>query len=352
MAITQDAAARAQALEAYYRDLERLHAGPLWTVLHEIVGRQPKPKAIPYLWRWSELRPQVYRAGELIGTDEAERRVVMLLNPGLGGECAITSTLYAGLQLILPGEIARSHRHTAAALRLIVEGHGAYTAVDGEKTLMNPGDLVLTPNWTWHDHGNETNEPMVWMDGLDLPLVNQLDAMFFELYAEPRQPVTKPVDDSRDKYGAGALLPAYERALDGRSPLLNYTYERTRATLASIAARDAGSPYDGVILEYVNPRTGGPTMPTMGCYVQWLPPGAATETHRHTSSVAYHVIEGEGYSVIGDQRFDWQPKDIFCIPSWYPHRHVNTSPTAPAVLFSFTDAPVLRALGLYREAAG
>src|SRR5579883_1258479 len=145
--------------------------------------------ARPSAGAWAELRPQVYRAGELIGTDEAERRVVMLLNPGLNGECAITGTLYAGLQLILPGEIARSHRHTAAALRFIVEGHGAYTAVDGEKTIMNPGDMVLTPNWTWHDHGNESDEPMVWLDGLDLPLVNQLDAMFFNLYPEERQPL-------------------------------------------------------------------------------------------------------------------------------------------------------------------
>src|SRR5438046_9204628 len=178
MAMLHDSPTRAQALEAYYRDLEGYSAAPLWTVLHQLLTPEPRPKAVPHLWSWAELRPQVYRAGELIGTDEAERRVVMLLNPGLNGECAVTGTLYAGLQLILPGEIARSHRHTAAALRFIVEGHGAYTAVDGEKTIMNPGDMVLTPNWTWHDHGNESPEPMVWLDGLDLPLVNQLDAMF------------------------------------------------------------------------------------------------------------------------------------------------------------------------------
>ena len=351
MAMLQDSPTRAEALEAYYRDLEGYNAGALWTVLHSFIGKEPRPRGVPYLWRWADMRPQVYRAAELIDPEQAERRVVMLLNPGLPGACAVTNTLYAGLQLILPGEIARSHRHTPAALRFIVEGHGAYTAVDGEKTLMNPGDLVLTPSWTWHDHGNESEEPMIWLDGLDAPLINTLDAMFFELYPEERQRLDKPVDDSLRKYGTGALVPTYERHLGAHSPLLNYTWERTRATLVDLAAHDGGSPYDGVVLEYVNPRTGGPVMPTLGCHIQWLPPGFATETHRHTSSVVYHVVEGEGYSVIGGQRFDWQAKDVFCVPSWAPHQHVNASGAAPAILFSFTDAPVLRALGLYREAA-
>jgi gentisate 1,2-dioxygenase len=351
MARLQDSPTREQALEAYYRDLERYSAAPLWTVLHQLLSPEPRPRAVPYLWRWAEMRPQVHRAGELIDAVQAERRVVMLLNPGLPGACAITGTLYAGLQLILPGEVARSHRHTAAAIRFIVEGHGAYTAVDGEQTLMNPGDLVLTPNWTWHDHGNESPEPMVWLDGLDIPLINTLDAMFFENYPDVKQTASKPVDDSIHKYGGGALVPTYERHLGMYSPLLNYTWARTRATLDALAAHEGGSPYDGIVLEYVNPRTGGPVMPTMGCHVQMLAPGLATETHRHTSSVVYHVVEGEGHSPIGDQRFDWQSKDVFCVPSWAPHRHVNASGSAPAILFSYTDAPVLRALGLLREAA-
>jgi len=351
MAMLQDSPARAEALEAYYRDLSRYHAAPLWTVLHALLTPEPRPKALPYIWRWAEMRPQVLRAGDLIGTDEAERRVVMLMNPGLGGECAITGTLYAGLQLILPGEVARSHRHSPAALRFIVEGHGAYTAVDGEKTMMDVGDLVLTPSWTWHDHGNESDVPMVWLDGLDLPLVNQLDAMFLEMYPAERQELTKPVDDSQAKYGAGALVPTYEHHLGLHSPLLNYTWERTRTQLVDAAAHSSGSPYDGVILQYVNPRTGGPVMPTMDCHVQLLPPGFSTQLHRHTSSVVYHVVEGEGSSLIGGQRFDWQEKDVFCVPSWLPHQHVNGSTAAPAILFSYSDAPVLRAIGLLREAA-
>jgi gentisate 1,2-dioxygenase len=348
MAMLQDSTTRAQALDAYYRDLERYSAAPLWTVLHQLLTPEPRPRTVPYLWRWSELRPQVYRAGELIGTEEAERRVVMLMNPGLAGACAITSTLYAGLQLILPGEIARSHRHSPAALRFIIEGHGAYTAVNGEKTIMNPGDLVLTPSWTWHDHGNESDEPMIWLDGLDLPLVNYLDATFFENYPDVRQPLPLPVDGSQRKY-AGALLPTYEQHLGPASPLLNYTWERARATLVALAAEDAGSPHDGIRLEYVNPRTGGPVMPTMDCHIQLLPAGAETAAHRHSYSVVYHAVEGTGSTLIGDQRFDWQPGDVFCVPSWAPHQHRNASGAAPAFLFSYSDAPVLRAVGLLRE---
>lgn len=351
MAMLQDSPARAEALQAYYQELEQYSAGPLWSVIHALLPHEPRPTAVPFIWRWRELRPQVMRAGELIGTDEAERRVVMLLNPGQPGQYAVAGTLYAGLQLILPGEIARSHRHSPAALRFIVEGSGAYTAVDGEKTIMKTGDMVLTPSWTWHDHGNESDEAMVWLDGLDLPLVGMLDGQFFELYDGERQTLTKPVDDSQHKYAMGALMPTYEQHLGPHSPLLNYTYARTRAALAAQAAAGDGSPYDGTMLQYVNPRTGGPVMPTIDCYIQWLPPGGTTAPHRHTGSVVYHVVEGAGYSQVGDQRIDWQEKDVFCVPSWAAHEHVNASGADPAILFSFTDAPVLRAVGLYRESA-
>lgn len=350
MAMVQQSPSRAQQLEAYYEELKQFSTAPLWTVLKSLLTPTPQPRAVPFIWRWNELRPYVYRAGELIGTEEAERRVVMLCNPGLDGAAAATATLYAGLQLILPGEIARSHRHSAAALRFIVEGHAAYTAVDGERTLMNPGDLVLTPSWTWHDHGNESPEPMVWLDGLDLPLVNNLDAMFFEEYPEEVQPVTKPQDGSQRKYALGALVPTYEHHLGNYSPLLNYTWERTRAALVALAAQEAGSPHDGIIMEYVNPRTGGSVLPTMDCYAQLLPPGFQGRPSRRSASAVYHVVEGAGYTQVGEQRIPWQAKDTFCVPSWAPYQHVNAASGEPAVLFSFTDTPVLRALGLYRTA--
>jgi gentisate 1,2-dioxygenase len=236
-------------------------------------------------------------------------------------------------------------------LRFVIEGRGAYTAVDGEKMVMEPGDLVLTPSWTWHDHGNEAAEPMVWLDGLDIPLVTSLDAVFYENYAEERYPTSRPVDAALHKYRTVGLLPTYERQMNAHSPLLHYTWERTRAALIELAGQGDVSPYDGSILEYVNPRTGGAAMPTMGCYIQLLQPGMTTMPHRHTSTVIYHVVEGEGYSVVGGQRLEWQAKDVFCVPSWSVHQHGNGSSTQGAVLFSYTDAPVLRALGLFREMA-
>lgn len=351
MAMTQESPSRTQQLEAYYAELRQHSTAPLWTVLKALLTPTPQPRAVPHVWRWEELRPFVYRAGELIGTEEAERRVVMLLNPALDGAAAATATLYAGLQLILPGEIARSHRHTAAAIRFIVEGHAAYTAVDGERTLMEPGDLVLTPPWTWHDHGNESPEPMVWLDGLDLPLVNAVDAMFFEEYPETVQPVTKPLDQSERRYAASGLLPTHERHLGNYSPLLNYTWVRARAALVEQATRDAANPRDGYSMEYVNPRTGGPVLPTMDCSIQLLPPGFAGEGFRRSASAVFHVVEGAGYTEVGNRRLTWQAKDTFALPSWAPYAHFNASSSEPAFLFSYTDAPVLRAIGLYREGA-
>src|SRR6185312_17321400 len=152
--------------ESFYREIAPANLAPLWEVLHSLVTPEPVSPVQPVLWRYDEVRPHVERAGNLITAAEAERRVLVLENPGLKGQSSITHSLYAGLQLILPGEVARAHRHAASALRFILEGHGAYTAVDGERTYMQPGDFVITPSWTFHDHGNTTDTPMVWLDGL------------------------------------------------------------------------------------------------------------------------------------------------------------------------------------------
>ena len=340
---------REEALNAYYEELAALKTAPLWKHLHSALTSEPKTKVVPYLWSWAELQPRVLRSGELVSAAEAERRVIMLLNPGLEGQIATTQTLFAGIQLILPGEVARTHRHTPAALRFIIEGEGAYTTVDGEKTVMRPGDFVLTPNWTWHDHGNESAGPVMWLDGLDIPLVSYLNAVFFELYETEQQPVTKPVDDSIHRY-AGSLLPTWERRITPYSPLLNYTWDKTREALAGAAAGDAGSPFDGVMLEYTNPYTGGPALPTMGCQIQLIRAGQRTQAHRHTPSVIYHVAEGSGATIVNGQRFNWTKGDTFVLPTWAWHEHLSVD-AADAVLFSFTDAPVLAPLGLIREQA-
>lgn len=336
-------------LEAYYRDLQALNTGALWTVLATMMPDYPQPRTVPYLWRYRDVRPQVLRAGELVRPEQANRRVVMLINPGRKDEWAAAGTLYAGIQMVLPGEVAPAHRHTAAALRFIMEGGGAYTTVDGEKTIMHPGDLVLTPGWTWHDHGNHTDRPIIWQDGLDVPLVNALDGMFFEPYPGMQQPETRPVDASKGQFGQGGLQPTWEQWVKPYSPMLNYTWEQTRETLAGAAKSAPGTPWDGVYMEYTNPHTGGPIMPTIDAHAQLLRPGEHTQAHRHTMDVIYHAVEGTGATIINGLRFEWEKHDIFVVPKWAFHEHANASKSNDACLFSYNDGPVMKALGLYRE---
>jgi gentisate 1,2-dioxygenase len=343
-----DQTTREAALQMLFEAIQPLSLAPLWTRYQQLLTLAPKGKARPYLWRYADLRPHLLRAGELVSTQEAERRVLMLLNPGLEGAAATTPTLFAGMQLILPGEIARAHRHSPSAIRIIVEGHGAYTAVDGERCFMEPGDLILTPSWSWHDHGNATSEPMIWLDGLDLPMVGALDAIFTEHAASAQYGVTKPDDISTRLYHQPGLCPASEQGNKPWSPLLNYKWTRTATALAALP-ESAATPWDDLRLDYTNPYTGGPVLPTMGCAAQRLRPGVHTRAHRHASSSVYLVITGTGFSVIDGQRFDWEQGDVFAIPSWACHEHANTSKTETAALFSFTDAPVIHALGLYRE---
>lgn len=333
-------------LADYYEQLNAQHLAPAW--LYPSTTDQPKTNALPYVWHWRDLRPQAMRAAELVGTEQAERRVLRMQNPGLQAISA-SNTLVANIQVVMPGEIARAHRHSPSALRLIIEASGGYTVVNGDRIPMRPGDLVLTPSGTWHDHANDSDQPMLWLDGLDSPLVRMLEAGFYEEYERDRQDVNEDEDPTVAKYGVGGLRPAWESDTEARySPLWHYPYIQTREALVRLAAEYAGTPFDGAILEYTNPATGGPAMPTIGCYVQLLRPGEHTQAHRHVSCTNYHVIEGSGYSMVGGQKLDWEDKDVFTVPTWTFHEHVNSG-ARPAILFSFTDAPVMKALDLYRE---
>ena len=226
----------------------------------------------------------------------------------------------------MPGEIAREHRHSAAALRLIIEGSGGYTVVNGERVPMYPGDLVLTPGWSWHDHANDTGAPMIWLDGLDTPLVRMLEAGFYEEYPQVRQDVGAAVNVSQ----------------------FHYPMEEMRAALQRLAdTSDAGKE---LVLEYRNRQTGGPVMPTIACHMQLLRPGEGTKAWRSVCRTNYHLVEGDGYSIVGDQRLDWEDKDVFTVPTWTFCEHVNSG-ARPAFLFSFSDAPVMKALSLYRHEA-
>ncbi len=313
---------------------------------------EPRPRSRPHLWRWQHLRERMFEAASLIpvGREGAERRALTLQNPGLAPPAmGTTETLVAAVQFIYGNEVAPSHRHTMAALRFIKEGEGACTVVNGEPESMEPGDLLLTPGWYWHGHLSEHEEPMIWMDGLDVPLVYSLSANFQEEYPETLQKASAPRDESMRRYGGGVLVPAGERPSNANSPLLRYRWAETEERLAQLADRD-GSPYDGMALQYTNPFTGGAVMPTIDCWIQMLRPGERTQAHRHTGSVIYNVARGRGSTVINGQRFDWTSGDIFCVPSWSAHEHANGSQSEDAILFSMNDSPVLKAVGLYREA--
>ena len=329
-------------MELLLQEVRSRNAMPLW----EVNAQRGRPTVQPFMWRYADYRDLLYRAADIVPMELAERRVFVFSNPGIDKHAA-TSTLYANLQIIKPGEIAPSHRHSPSALRLVIEGQGAYTAVNGEKSYMDPGDFVTTPSWTWHDHGNEGDVPMVWLDGLDVPLVQTMDANFYEQYPDRAHPVTKPDDMSMRLYG-GNLTPTWESRDAPNSPILNYKFERTYEALKALVADTDGSPFDGICVEFTNPLNGGPAMATIACFATLLRPGQHTQAHRHVGGTIYHVIQGTGSSIIAGERFDWGPKDTFVVPSWYFHEHIADE---EAVLFSYNDSPVLQALSLYREEA-
>jgi len=329
----------------FYRRIEREHLTPLWEVLGSLVPKQPDSPAVPAHWAYSKVRPFLMDAARLITAREAERRVLVLENPGLRGSSSITRSLYAGLQLILPGEVAPSHRHTQSALRFVVEGTGAYTAVDGERTTMHPGDFIVTPSWTFHDHGNPGDEPVIWLDGLDIPLVAFFDAGFSERYGEESQPVTKAEDDALARYGKN-LLPFEYAPRSQTTPLLSYPYRATRETLERLRRQGPVDRCHGIKLQYANPATGGYPMPTIGAFVQLLPRGFRGRGQRSTDGTVFCVVEGHGKSRVGDSVFEWGPKDVFVVPAWCRVAH---DALEEAVLFSFSDRPAQKFFGLFRE---
>ncbi len=360
-----------QERERFNAELEKLEMKPLWLIYRDVLSREPKQREVPYLWAWEKVRPHLVRAGELITAEEAERRVLMFLNPGNPARLGATATLYAAAQLILPGETARAHRHSPAALRFLIEGEGAYTCVQGDKIFMSPGDLILTPSMVWHDHGNEGSEAVMWMDGLDIPLTASLHCMFLEEYGSLKQMPQVPPGRSEKLYGR-ALFPAPPargpaRGMSGAtagaagtiagaagtiggevvqpySPVWAYRWADAREALECHAASSEPAPCDGAMLRYGHPQTGGEALPTMGCRLQLLRKGEHTMAHRHTVSSVYHVAEGSGVSVLEGKKFAWRKGDTFAVPTWCWHEHAAGE--ADAVLFSVTDTPVLAPLGL------
>jgi len=336
-------------LEAYYKELETLGAGALWTVANDIEPWEPRTSSVPMLWKYDDLRELVLKSSELVTPEQAGRRVVYLVNDKRKDVSAAVGWLYTGIQVTRPGESTSAHRHKASALRFIMEGKGGYTVVDGNKITFEVNDFVITPNGTWHEHGVAADgKTCIWQDGLDIPLVNALEANDYAVY-DGKQPLGVPINYSPLTYGSPGLLPADKVWDKPYSPLFKYSWKNVYPALLEMAKVNEGSPFDGILMHYSNPMTGGHVMQTMGASMQLLRPSEHTKAHKHTGSFVYQCAKGHGYSIIGGKRFDWKERDIFCVPSWVNHEHVNLSNTEDACLFSFNDLPVMNALGLYQE---
>jgi gentisate 1,2-dioxygenase len=282
----------------------------LWERLRNVLTPEPHTASVPFHWKYATIRPLLLEAAQVVSAEEAERRVLVLENPALAGQNAITESLYAGLQLIMPQEIARSHRHSPAALRFIIEGDGGYTAVNGVKAPMAPGDLILTPNWTWHDHGNEGSAPVTWLDVLDLPLVEKLGPVFME--------------------------PGPPKGAPGSTPAFYFPYG---AALKELRLMTALHPALGFVKEY-------PPMPTISLFLQRLPSGFRGETFRSTEGRVFCVAEGRGRTITDSGTFDWLPHDVFVLPCW---KRYHLEADVESVLFSASDRIVQSRLGLLRE---
>ncbi|MBI3435697.1 MAG: gentisate 1,2-dioxygenase [Proteobacteria bacterium] len=332
---------------AFYDKIEKYDLAPLWEVLKDIVGKEPKSRCVPAIWKYKDVRRLMLEAGDIITAEEAERRVLVLENPALHGESRITNSLFAGIQMILPGEVAQVHQHSASAIRFVLDGEGAYTAVEGEKALMSPGDFILTPNWAPHDHGNHSGKAMLWLDVLDVPTINHFETSFAKHFDETMQNTARGDGDSLARYGSGVLPDGAPIHLK-RSPVINYTYARTRPILERLRKSGDVNRYHGARVRYANPINGSWALPTMGAHLALLPKGFKGEPYRSTDGSIFVCAEGGGVTKIEDRTIEWGPNDVFIVPSWKRYSHQAGK---ESVLFSISDRPMQEALGIWREDA-
>ena len=335
------------ARDDFYDRLQPERLAPLWKVLSALVTPTPRTPAIAAAWSFDRIRPLLMEAGELITAAEAERRVLILENPALPGQSRITSTLYAGLQLILPGEVAPAHRHAQNALRFIMAGEGAFTALDGERAYMSKHDLILAPAWLWHDHGNEADQPMIWLDGLDIPLVQMLDASFAE-HREDRGawPTSRPAGDATMRWGRNMRPVHSERAEGQGNPLFIYPFAEWRETLEMLRRSEPPHAHDAHLMEFTNPVDGGPVMATMSAFARLVPAGYETRAVRSSDGMINVVVEGAGTLFIDDKPFALTPGEIVVVPSWAERRFAAET---DLMLFSYSDRATQAKLSLWRE---
>jgi gentisate 1,2-dioxygenase len=331
---------------AYVEDLTAHNLVPLWPSLRKALPHgKPHRRTRPVLWRYADARPRLMQAGDLTPIEKAERRVLVLANPGLGlDNMQATPSIYIGLQMILPRETAPNHRHTPSAVRFVIEGEGGFTIVDGEKLPMEPGDLILTPALMWHEHRHEGRGPVIWLDALDLPTVLAQEASY-ALEGEPQTVRNRP-DRSQTHYRRAGLVPY--KALNGQRaayPLLRYPWAEVREALRALAdVTDAG---ELVQLAYVNPQTGEECLPVLGFSAIMLRPGEVAKPARRSASAALHVVDGEIEAEIDGVTLEAGAHDTIAVPTHANVSIANRSSRAPAFLFQVDDAPMQRKLGFY-----
>src|SRR5665213_539431 len=331
--------------QAYYDKIAKFNMAPLWEVLKGLVTPEPKTKYQAKVWKFDDIKRLILEAGDIISAEEAERRVLVLENPGMPGKSRVTNSLFAGVQLILPGEIADVHRDSASAIRFMLEGEGAYTAVEGEKSQMKHGDFIITANWAPHDHGNPGKNPVMWLDVLDMPTVNHFEASFSEHFDEKSQKTNHEDGDSFERYATG-VLPDGMPATTNRTPVINYPYARMRPILERLKNTGDIDKRFGARVRYANPINGGPVMPTMGAYLALLPKGFKGEPYRSTDGMIFACAEGKGHTMVEGEKLEWGVNDVFVVPPWKRYQHM---PSEESVLFSISDRPAQEALGIWRE---
>jgi gentisate 1,2-dioxygenase len=359
---------RDAALKALYEELAAKNMFPFWATSADVANDEIKQlmatkRAVPFLWRCEEdIEPILHQAVELVTMDDSERRSVILVNPGLAPRRATVSTMYTAYRLNDANEIMPPHRHTPSAVRFGLKGKGNFTGVDGEDIVFGPGDMVLTPNSTWHNHGTVGDEQALNLSVLDLPLVETLNAVEFEHnYSEEvdgkvihkkQQSARFPSDYSQRIYGYGGLMPRFtqndKRGAGFSSPMFVYRWEMMRELLERHKDWD-GDPHDALMVEYVDPTTGSPVFKTITFLVQMLRPGERTLPVRQNASLLVAPFEGKGHSVVDGQRFDWKQFDTLAVPGGAWYEHVNDSDREPVFLFVASDEPTLKKLDLYKK---
>lgn len=336
-----------------YADLASAGLLPLWTQREGLMPAEPAPRAVPHVWPWQAIHPLAARAGELVPVGRGgERRAIALANPALGGQPYATPTLWAAVQYLGPGELAPAHRHTQGAFRFVLEGEGVWTVVDGDPVAMRRGDLLLTPGWAWHEHHNTKDQPMVWLDGLDIPLVSQLDAGFFEFGPDELTDDSTPEQSRGERlWGHPGLRPLAGPASTPNSPLVAYRWSHTDAALRSqleLAAEGhpaTVSPGHAAV-RFSNPTNGADALATIRLEMHRLAAGATSARSREVGSSVWQVFAGQAVVTLGDQPHQLGVGDLFAVPSWCP---VTIRADTATDLFRFSDAPVYEALSLARR---